>query len=476
MYTIGRLLFFVALFLASFVLDAVKLGAQTAADSIYVEIVNIIGHKKTRPGVIFREMPFGRGDRLAIADLPALVEEAQNNLMNTGLFTRADLKYADWESPGNRVTFELHIEETWYIYPVPVFELADRNFNVWWSEQGRSLDRVNFGLKFTHYNFSGRRDRLKLNFQYGYTREYSVGYRLPYLGKKQNLGLDVNWSFNRRREQNYATSNNTQLFYQDRDQFVYRRSDLRATLSYRKKLYTRHDFTMGWRHEQIADTIAQELNPNFFGFGRDRQDFLSLEYRFTSDRRDVRAYPWSGNYFAFRLNKAGLGILGQRSGLTFRGDYRRYMPVGEKFSFSTSVALKYSLIRSRQPFLDNQALGFGNNTLVGYQFYVIDGLDMLILRAGLRRELFNTEIRLPKLVFIDAFRRVPIRLMASAQVDQGWVNMPFRAETNALANNWLTGIAVGLDMVIYYNMAASFRYHRNHLGEGSFLLEFDSNF
>ncbi|MEL6358986.1 MAG: BamA/TamA family outer membrane protein, partial [Bacteroidota bacterium] len=223
-------------------------------------------------------------------------------------------------------------------------------------------------------------------------------------------------------------------------------------------------------------TIAQELNPNFFGAGLDRQDFLSLEYQFEHDRRDIRAYPWAGEYVRFRLNKAGLGILGERSGLTFRGDYRRYMPIGNKYSFSTGIALKYSLIRTRQPFLDNQALGFGNNTMVGYQFYVIDGLDMLILRAGLRRELFDTEIRLPNLVFIEAFRRIPIRMMASVQLDQGWVNMPFRAESNALANGWLTGIAAGLDMVVYYNMAASFRYHYNHLGEGTFLLEFDTNF
>ncbi|MEL6803390.1 MAG: BamA/TamA family outer membrane protein, partial [Bacteroidota bacterium] len=426
-----------------------RAGAQSMADSVYVELVEIIGHKKTKPGVIFREMPFGRGDCLPLADIDGLIQEAQDNLMNTGLFTRAEIKVAKWESPGNRVTFELLIEEAWYIYPVPVFELADRNFNVWWSEQNRSLDRVNFGLKFTHYNFSGRRDRLKLNFQYGYTREYAIGYRLPYLGRKQNFGLEVNWAFARRREQNYATQNNTQLFYEDRDRFVYRRSDLRTTLSYRKKLYTRHNFSVGWRHEEIADTIAQELNPNFFGAGLNRQDFLSLEYQFEHDRRDIRAYPWAGEYVRFRLNKAGLGILGERSGLTFRGDYRRYMPIGNKYSFSTGIALKYSLIRSRQPFLDNQALGFGNNTMVGYQFYVIDGLDMLILRAGLRRELFDTEIRLPNLVFIEAFRRIPIRMMASVQLDQGWVNMPFRAESNALANGWLTGIAAGLDMVVY---------------------------
>ncbi|MEL6393589.1 MAG: POTRA domain-containing protein, partial [Bacteroidota bacterium] len=152
-----------------------KAGAQSMADSVYVELVEIIGHKKTKPGVIFREMPFGRGDCLPLAEMDGLIQEAQDNLMNTGLFTRAEIKVAKWESPGNRVTFELLIEEAWYIYPVPVFELADRNFNVWWSEQNRSLDRVNFGLKFTHYNFSGRRDRLKLNFQYGYTREYAIG-------------------------------------------------------------------------------------------------------------------------------------------------------------------------------------------------------------------------------------------------------------------------------------------------------------
>lgn len=450
--------------------------SQTSADSLVVEEVVILGHKKTRSSIIFREMPFGSGDRLAIAELPELVAAAENNLMNTGLFVRVDIAYADWQPPDNRVTFEVKVQETWYLFPVPIFELADRNFNVWWSEQNRSLDRVNFGLKFTHYNFSGRRDRLRLAFQYGYTREYGLGYRLPYLGKEKNLGLEIDWSYARRREQNYATLDNQQLFYQNRDDFVYRRSELKVSTSYRRRLYTRHSFTAAWRHERIADTIALELNPSFFGQGRREQDFIWLEYQFEHDHRDVRGYPWTGDYVRLQLNKAGLGLLGQRNGFTFRGDYRRYTPIGRRFSLNTSVALKYSLVREQQPFLDNQALGFGSNTLPGYQFYVIDGLDMVILRTGLRWELIRSEINLPKLVFIDAFRRIPYRVLAAFQFDQGWANMPFQGESNDLANTWLTGMAAGIDVVLYFDMALSFRYQRNHLREGAFLIEFDANF
>lgn len=445
-------------------------------DTILVADVILRGHKRTRPRVIFREMSFGRGDRIAAADFEARVQESYNTLMNTALFASVDISYSDTLlQPGQQIV-TLDIRETWYIYPSPEFSLADRNFNVWWREQERSLDRVNIGGKLTYYNFTGRRDRFKLGFTTGYTREYEGSYQLPYLNKAGSIGGGLDYSYLQRREQNYATADNRQLFYNDEENFVYRNTRVNAFLSYRRKLYVTHRFGLGYRDAAIADTIARGLNPEFFGEGRSKQRFFRLEYSFSHDRRDVRNYPWKGFYLDVNLAKEGLGITGQRSGLTLGGTYRKFFPLNDKYSINVGIGAKYSLIRTRQPFLENRAIGFNNNSLVGYQFYVVDGLDMLIWRAGIRRQLFKKKLDLGKLVFIDAFRYVPLRVLLAVQFNQGFSNSPFTEAENPLNNQLLTGVSFGVDIVMFYDMVGGLQYQRNHLGEGEVLLALQLNF
>lgn len=445
-------------------------------DSFFIADVILRGHKKTRPRVIFREMTFGRGDQVAAADFPAQVKESYQALMNTGLFASVDISYSDTLlQPGQQIV-TLDIRETWYIYPVPEFSLADRNFNVWWREMNRDLDRVNLGGKLTYYNFTGRRDRFKVGVTTGYTREYEASYNLPYLNKAGSIGMGIDYSYLQRREQNYQTEDNRQLFYQDEDRFVYRRSRANFSLSYRRKLYVTHRLELGYRNAFIADTIAQTLNPDFFGEGRNQQQFLRLAYQFRHDRRDARNYPWKGYFVEASVVKEGLGITGQRSGLTIGATYRKFVPLNEKYSLNFGAGAKYSLIRSRQPFLENRAIGFNSNSLVGYQFYVVDGLDMLIWRFGIRRQLFKTKLDLGKLVFIDAFRYIPVRVLLAFQFNQGISNSPFTEAANPLNNELLTGASFGLDFVLFYDMVAGVQYNRNHLGEGGLLLALQLNF
>ncbi|MEL7161697.1 MAG: hypothetical protein AAFN92_13135, partial [Bacteroidota bacterium] len=257
-------------------------------DTITVVDVFLRGHKKTRSSVIFREMTFGKGARIPAAEFEEEIALTYNALMNTGLFASLEISHTDSLLGPGRETVFIDIRETWYLYPVPVFSLADRNFNVWWRDQNRSLDRVNIGGRLTYYNFTGRRDRLRLGFTTGYTRRYEIGYRLPYLNKAGSIGAEIGYNYRQRREQNYATQDNEQLFYQDEDNFVFRESSLDLRATYRRKLYVSHRLEFGYRRGNIADTIARVLNPEFYGKGRTEQQFFRVGYRYTNDRRDVR--------------------------------------------------------------------------------------------------------------------------------------------------------------------------------------------
>ncbi len=455
-------------------------SAQSATDSVTVGTISYSGNKKTRPSVIRRELTFKEGQRIAIADLPLLVSRAEEQILNTSLFMSAEIKYLDWIAPDYEVFFEIRVVEQWYIFPTPTFELADRNFNVWWTDQNRDIDRVNIGLKFSHYNFTGFGDKLKVGFEYGYTRSYQAGYSLPYINKDQSIGLGFSWSTNRNREVNYQTINDDQAFYNDEDDFVWRRTRVAAEASYRRKIFTTHTSVLAYEVGSINDTVAQ-LNPNFYGRGRNRQKFFRYTYILNYDRRDVRAYPWRGEQLRFIVDKAGLGLLSDygRNGLWTKLEYNRYWPLGpeQQWSLFAGASGKYSLIRKRQPFLDNRAIGFGREgSMVGYQFYVIDGLDMLILRAGLRRELFRTQVVLGNWVPLKNFRTIPIRVNLSLQTDQGIANSPFTRIDNRLANRWLSGAGLGLDVIFFYDMVASVQYHRNHLGEGGVFVGLNLSF
>ncbi|OAV44280.1 hypothetical protein A3850_007130 [Lewinella sp. 4G2] len=419
-------------------------------------------------------MGLKRGARIPSTEIRERVDRSYATLMNTGLFASVDIAIDTLNA--DEIALELQIRETWYLYPVPVFSLADRNFNVWLNEMNASLDRVNIGAKLTYYNFTGRRDRLKIGYETGYRRLYELSYRHPYINQAGSLGLEASYRYRQQREQNYLTVGNRQEFVRLEDRFIYEQQSVDVKLTYRRRLYVSHSLTAGYQSSEIADTIATILNPEFFGGGRSSQEFASLRYSFTDDRRDVRNYPWRGYFLRATLDKDGLGITGERDGLTAGLTYSKFIPLNEKYSINVGAGAKYSFIRSQQPFLENRAIGFGSNGIVGYQFYVVDGLDMLIWRAGIRRELFRTKVNLGKWVFIDAFRQIPIRVLFAVQANQGFANAPFAGEANRLNNTLLTGVSAGFDAVLYYDMVGSVQYNRNHLGEDGVFLALQLSF
>jgi hypothetical protein len=76
---------------------------------------------------------------------------------------------------------------------LPILDLADRNFNVWWTTYNHSLDRVNLGARMEWLNFSGRNDKVKALLQFGYTPKQELEYRFPYLNKRQSFGITTSF-------------------------------------------------------------------------------------------------------------------------------------------------------------------------------------------------------------------------------------------------------------------------------------------
>ena len=50
----------------------------------------------------------------------------------------------------NKINFTIDLVERWYIWPYPILEISERNFNVWWddfqSSNYQDFSRFNYGV------------------------------------------------------------------------------------------------------------------------------------------------------------------------------------------------------------------------------------------------------------------------------------------------------------------------------------------
>ncbi len=456
------------------------LAAQAVAQSaweerLWVRIDTIVleGNRRTRPELILRELEFRAGDTLALATLSETLERNRLRVMNTGLFAHSTIHLEVLE-PTQRLAVRLWLKEIWYLYPIPVFELADRNFNVWWTEFQRSLKRVNYGISSAHLNLSGRADVLKVNLNFGYTNRYEASYERPWFNRRQTLGFRVAVGFSRNHEVQYTTWNNHQQFINLPDQWLRQRLYAHLALTWRPRLLTTHTFVLEFHQNSVGDTVAHVLNPDFFGCSRARQRHFSALYRVVTDLRDARPYPLKGWLVGLELRQNGLLPSDDLHLFRLIAEGRYYHSFSPRWSAEILLKGRTSWPRRKPPFFNNQALGYGNDLLRGYEFFVVDGLDFFLQKNTLRFRLLDDYVYLGK--WLPLIKHVPIRAFFALHHDAGLAHDPFFAEGNPLNNRWLRSYGAGLHLVLFYNSVIRFEWSQRSTGGNGFYLNYNSGF
>jgi outer membrane protein assembly factor BamA len=452
-------------------------SAQTAAsDTVYayVDSIRVEGNRQTHTRLILRELEFGPGDSIPLASLNAVLERNNLRVLNLNLFTGSKTNVLTWK-PGNHLILQIKVTETWFIFPVPVFALADRNFNVWWEEFHGSLKRVNYGIDLSHNNLTGSADVLKARLGFGYNNNYALSYRFPPLNRDQTLRLQAGVSYNRQHELSYATVGDKLLFKKNPSAFLFTQTFAFANLTWRPLLNTTHSFTLEYRDNQIADSVVV-LNPDFFLNGQKRQHHFSLVYNLRSDHRDIQPYPLNG-YLA-QLEVRQNGLIPADNLFLFRtfAEYAWYKPLVKHLYLEVDLKGRFSLPRNKPPYYNNQALGYFGNFVRGYEYYVADGLDFGVLKTSFHYELVNHTFELGKFMPFKAFKTLPIKIYLTLNNDLGYANDPYYAINNPLTNRLLYGHGFGLDIVAWYNKIARLEYSWNDLGQSGFYLRIDSGF
>lgn len=451
-----------------------QLSAQTG-DYFIISNIVLTGNKHTTPRVIYNELDFSAGDTMYLTDIPFHKLHNEKRLLSTALFTAVELNIKNWDTELKKADIAISMQENWYIYPSIIFELADRNFNVWWSEQNRDFGRVNYGLGLDHINLTGRKDKLRLKVQHGYTRKYEIKYNYPYLSRTWGAFGEIFYA--NQKEIGYTTIANKTLFEQANDErILLRRFRTGAGVNHRPDVFNFHDLKLEYHHNSIDEFVVDNLSSDYFQNGATDLRYFALKYDFSYDRRVFNLYPEGGYLLFANITKEGLGIFGDFNNLSIALGGEKYFQIGRKWLWGGRVKAKTNLIRSTVAFANNTGLGYGNDIVRGYELYVVDGTDWALAKTSARYRIYEKNISWGNKMLLRQFKEMNFRIFLRANLDFGYVNEPTYITTNTLNNRVLIGYGPAVDILLYHTYIMSFEYSFNHLGEGGLFLRSAFNF
>ena len=434
-----------------FLILLISFAYSTNGQFIRIDSILFKGNEKTKNQILIRELDFSPGDSVAINTLDARLEYNRRKLMNTNLFiwVKADLN----QLPNGHLKISFEFLEQWYILGYPIFQLADRNLNDWWS-RGRDLNRSIYGIHFIHNNFQGRNEKLMIKAETGFTQRLDFTYSNPYLDKKKTLGLAVNASYSTSKTIPYKTRNDT-LQYLTTEKILRERWTGGITLRKRFKFYDLQTLELKYTHTVISDTIVK-LNPTYFALNTKEQNFTQFLYTYSYDFRDLIAYPLRGRKFDITFNKVGILPADQVDFWEITGAIAYFFDLGSHFFLTTQVKGKISK-NTNIPYANIRGLGYGNEIVRGYELNVLDGTSYFLNRNTIKFQLLNKVFKLPFLP-IKQFNQIPIAIYPTAFYDFAYVNNNFSANENKLVNQWISGGGLGFDVVTYYNLVCKFGF------------------
>ncbi|MFN3874566.1 MAG: BamA/TamA family outer membrane protein, partial [Flavobacteriales bacterium] len=399
--------------LCALLLSGSALPQGGAAALVRIAGIVVNGNKVTKERIVLRELLVQEGDTVDQRALYDRLERSQQNLMNTGLFNTVTVLplYLDLRS----ALVEVNVSERWTIWPSPIFQLADPNFNTWWRTFNHDLGRVNYGAYLFKYNFRGRNETLYLKAQFGYTRQFGLRYKVPGIDPRQRWGLSIGGAYAEQAEVTAATVANRRVLLRriDGPNRTERKADLEASL--RRAHDVRHFLRLAFTQASVSDTVVG-IAPDYFAGGATDTRFLSAGYGLVWDRRDMRAFPRQGHYAELRIDRLGLGALSRNAPdiTTAYATAKKWWRVSEPLTLALSARGKRTW--GTPPYYVQEGLGYGHYVR-GYEYYVIDGEHFALGKANAAWALFRPLNSRAAFMPAEAFRTIYLALYLNLFAD-----------------------------------------------------------
>jgi outer membrane protein assembly factor BamA len=442
-------------------------GLKDSNALFVIRDIAISGNKKTKANIILRELSFTIGEEYPLNVIAENFRTARRQLMNTGLFHEVVVSLKSLS--GYDVSVNVEVIEKWYIWPKVFIRPVDKTFGQWWNEKHRSMDRINYGLRLSHNNITGRNDKLRISLMDGYTRQMSFQYYGLRLDRDLKWSTNLGVSFGKNKEVNYMTLNNKQVPLNNSDQYL--RSYFNAFLqfNYRPAIKTTHTFGIGYTYENIADTIFK-LNP-YFSSKPNVVCYPELAYKLSYFDVDFIPYPTKGFMGEFSFRK--MGFSGPVNLWEITAKASRSWPVGPKYFFNLKGVGMLKLPFD-QPYITRQFIGYDGKYLQGYEYYVIDGVAGGYVKASIARPVLNTHISIPS-QRLKLLNYIPIKLYAKTFVNAGYAYNKWPGQ-NQLANKMLYSGGVGFDLITCTDFVIKFEWSFNRLGDNGLYLHQRNDF
>ncbi|HVM87205.1 MAG TPA: POTRA domain-containing protein [Puia sp.] len=452
--------------------DPLQLSSVNHQNPFIIGNIYINGNKKTKTYIILRELTFKKGDTISLPELVKAFELGHDRLINTLLFTNVIVSLKGFR--GYIVDVQIDVIERWYIIPVPYFHPVDRNLTVW-QEHNYSLNRVNYGLKYTQNNFSGRNDNMVLWLITGYSRQAEIAYDQPYADASLKNGFGFTIIYIANKEFDAMTKNNQQYFINaDTLGFAgkYLSEEFRLSLRYyyRPALTTRHTIRLNFDQLKI-DTAVRYFNPHYLNNNKKQVFYPELSYQMDYTNVDYIAYPLKGVAASAVILKKGINADMNLWQLNLQSIESAQLAHKTYFSTQNMATVKLPF---DQPFYTQQLFGYGNFYLRGLEKYVIDGVAGFAMRNTFLREItsFSLPIKIP---FLGLYE-MPFRVMAKTYSDMGYIYNKTTDLSNSLSKKFLYTEGFGIDIVTAYDFIFRIEYSFNQLGQNGLFLHIHNDF
>lgn len=419
------------------------------------------GNKITREIILLRELPFKKGDSIFLKDTSSLFDMGKTQLLNTKLFHEAALSIGKIDSSG--ISIKIVVKERWYIFPFPHFKPVDRNLNQWIIDEKASLTRVDYGLKLMYNNVTGNNDNLRFYFITGFTKQLTLSYRRPFIDKSLKWGMSIDLAVGKNKQINYITEKDKQLYLKYNDYVKnFFRSNLELT--YRNALYTNHVFGFGYTSIKLADTVLK-LNPNYTNNSTKLVRYPEIYYELTYQKLDYIPYPTKGYAGELYVGKQGFDSKMNVWYLAVKGVGVWHLAKNLFYSVGAAGIIK---VPFDQPYMNTQLLGYGDVTLKGYEYYVVDGVAGALVNASLNQRITNFSFHIPRTKWLTP-RQIPLIIYAKVFGNAGYAYNP-TSGNNRFVNRMLYGGGIGFDILTMYDFNLRLELSYNHLGENGIYL------
>jgi hypothetical protein len=443
-----------------------QIGYAQVPAQVKISAIEITGNKKTKDYIVKRELPYKVGDLLSKDNLDSLNIVSQQQLFNTALFLETNVSSEILDSTS--VKIKIQLKERWYFFPIPYFRWVDRNFNQWWNESNRSLERVNYGINFRQANATGNNDKLTIGYITGYTHQTTLRYQLPFIDKQLKYGMGLGWAQFNQRELNYATLGNKQVFLRTED-IIRKGYRVNTNVTYRPSLFERHALQVGFGNESISDS-AFAIAPNFLPNRKKSFSYIDINWSYSKVRFDYNAYPTKGASteiaFAQRFSKEN-----NLSAIQFRQIVaHRIAP--NRFIFAESLTIGRTMQQSN--YSDRKLMGYGLMQMNGLEYYVVDGNAATVFKSAIHQRIGSYTLINPLTKKFLPSVKYTFWIKAFSQL--GYVYSSEKNKANPLANSLLRTAGIGVDIISIYDLVLNVEYSINQLGDKGLYLHSGINF